>query len=325
MTEYSAPEEVIAVGQLFADRYQVLEHVGSGAMATVYRCADLKQGNSEVALKVLSLAMAEDETIIARFQNESRYTQVLDHPNVVRVYEYGQTADQRCYITMEYIAGKTVGDFLDGESPPFTFDELLQILLDTASGLQFAHASGIIHRDLKPDNILLTDDRRAKVTDFGLAREMDSDFHLTKSGEAVGTPCYMAPEQFRGEKTDVRTDIYALGILAYELAAGIRPFPGDTYHAIATAHLLHPLPDIDRKHRVVPRWFQEFVQLCAQKEPGDRYQTMDEVVQELEYRMELRHNITGIRAGALNIIRNSLKLFGLRRGTADERSSGSSD
>lgn len=318
MGQNNPPEERIAVGQLFAGRYQVIENIGNGAMATVYRCIDTREQNREVALKLLSQTFSKDSTTLARFRNEVSFCQRLEHPNVVKVFDFGQTEDNLYYITMEFLPGNSVGEQLDETPDFFEFDEILRILHDTASGLCFAHAEGIIHRDLKPDNILLTAERRAKVTDFGLARSLEADMQLTKSGEAVGTPCYMAPEQFRGERVDARTDVYALGIVAYELAAGDRPFLGDTYHAVATAHLLNPIPEIPAGSRSVPAWFQEFVQLCAQKDPNDRFQSMEEVIHELNYRMNLTDSLSGIRLSAANIIKHGLKIMGWR-GTAPRR------
>lgn len=310
---YHPPEDVISPGQVFARRYHVIEKIGSGAMASVYLCEDAILRGKKIALKLLSPALSEDETTLARFQNEMNFTKLVNHPNVVRVYDFGQTVDNRFYITMEYVPGRSVGDHLADDPLKFLFGEVLELIHDTASGLQLAHQNGIIHRDLKPDNILLSKDGKAKVTDFGLARSMEDDFQLTRSGEAVGTPCYMAPEQFRGEKVDARTDIYALGIVAYELAAGHIPFLGENYHAIATAHLLNPLPEIPVSERRVPSWFQEFLQLCTQKDPKDRYQSMDEVIAELNHRLNAKDSLFSVKEAAGKVIRNSLQLFSRKR------------
>ncbi len=313
MSESELQNEKFALGELVIGRYRILEEIGSGAMATVYRCEDTNEENKVIALKILSASFSDDETMVARFKNELKISKSLVHPNIVQNFDFGQTEKNRYFITMEYLPNGSMGNLIEREGANIPVDRLLQLLVDVAAGLYLAHQAGIVHRDLKPDNILLTAELRGAVSDFGLARSMESDLKLTKSGETVGTPCYMAPEQFRGEEVDARTDIYSYGILAYELACGQRPFLGETYHAIATAHMLNPIPEISEIRNDIPRWYQEFVELCSTKLPKDRFQSMGEILSELHDRQNFRGSIERVKRSASGVLRVSLKMLGLSK------------
>ena len=154
--------------------------------------------------------------------------------------------------------------------------EIWRILFETCVALHFAHQNGVLHRDIKPDNILMSKNGDVKLSDFGAARHMKVDHGITKTGELVGTPYYMAPEAFRAEKLDARADIYSLGILAYELGTGRLPFLDDTIVGIIAKHLNHPLPSLEQYRHDTPSWYIDFVETCSEKLPGDRFQTMAE-------------------------------------------------
>ncbi len=272
---------VLPPGSVIDGRYRVLSMLGEGGMATVYRCTDERETGKEIALKVLHQFAAENEVNLERFKNELTVTQRLNHPNIVQVFATGCTVDGKNYFTMEYISGVNLSAQLHQSTDKIAFEEILRILYEIASALDYAHRQKIVHRDLKPDNILLYGDV-VKVTDFGLARSLELNKSLTMTGETVGTPFYMAPEQFRGEKADARSDIYSFGIVAYELATRERPFKGENYHTVATAHLIRQLPPWPNDG--LPSWFHDVVEICMQKERHDRYQSMREVLAELRGR-----------------------------------------
>jgi eukaryotic-like serine/threonine-protein kinase len=274
-------------GTLFHERYRVISLLGYGGMATVYKVADTQQNDEIRALKVLSRdEIRRNETIVLRFDNEILVCKKLSHPNIVKIYDGGVTAHGVYFISMELLDGGSLSSRIKDYENPLQFPDSLRILRDVAAALQYAHEQKVIHRDLKPDNILFNQAGDLKIVDFGLARDMELGHSLTMSGETVGTPFYMSPEQLsRTEKLDGRTDIYALGIIAFEMVAGHRPFEGENYQAIAMQHLTEKFPRIAPRGGEIPEWFQVFVELCAQKKREKRFQNMKEVVQTLEERM----------------------------------------
>ncbi len=273
-------------GTLIASRYEVVGRLGSGGMGLVLEVVDRALENETIALKMLYPEMSRDKTQFARFRNEVLISRKLAHPNIVRLYDFGAAAKGYYYISMEYASGGSLGQRIrDMRDEPLPFDEKIRILFEVAQGLSGAHRQGVVHRDLKPDNILLAEDGSVKLTDFGLARSLGVDKGFTNTGETVGTPFYMAPEQLRGEKADQRADIYSLGILAFELATGVRPFVDDDYMTLARMHFVDPLPKIVTKGSGIPRWFESFLAKCCEKNCEDRFQTVDEVSQVLYGRL----------------------------------------
>ena len=204
-------------------RYRVLEHIASGGQAAVYRAWDSETGRV-VALKVMHSFMAHDTGFLERFQREARMAASLDHPNVIRVYEVGHDGDTH-YISMEYLP-ESLHHIIEAEGH-LTPERATHILYQVCAGLQRAHEQGIVHRDIKPQNILLAPDGTMKVTDFGIARAADLS-GMTRTGSIMGTPHYMSPEQASGEPADIRSDIYALGIMFYQMLSGELPFTADT-------------------------------------------------------------------------------------------------
>lgn len=274
-------------GCVVADRYTVVRRLGLGGMGLVLQVVDKILNDDVLALKVLYPKHVRDETLFARFKNEVVVARRLSHPNIVRLYDFGCAGDDFYYITMEYVDGINLGSRMleiNGQESDnkLKFEDVLSILVQVARGLHQAHMHNVVHRDLKPDNILLSVNGEAKVTDFGLARTLTDKLHLTKTGEAVGTPYYMSPEQIRGEQVDVRSDIYALGIIAYELVTGERPFQGDVWLTLATAHLTEPTPLIDRAKTNVPSWYQSVVNRATEKDRNKRFKNMLEFVSAIE-------------------------------------------
>ncbi len=244
-------------GYLVAERYLVDSQLGSGGMGAVYKVLDTKLDNEAIALKILYPHHVKDAVTLARFRNEVLVARKLNHPNVTRIFDFGEGEAGSVFITMEYVEGRSFGEYIYApRHERMIFGEIVEVLYDVASGMNHAHRMGVIHRDLKPDNILISNSKEIKITDFGLARNMEIDKRFTQTGEAVGTPYYMAPEQLRGLKLDSRCDVYAFGIIAFEAASGQRPFQDETYLNLAALHLKGEVPSICRVQPGIPEWFE---------------------------------------------------------------------
>jgi eukaryotic-like serine/threonine-protein kinase len=226
------------VGRLLDGRYQVEAQVAMGGMATVYRAMDTRL-DRQVALKVMHADLARDEEFVNRFIGEAKSVARLSHPNVVSVYDQGRDGSY-LYLAMEYLPGRTLRNLLDerGWFPP---REALGIMVPLLSGLAAAHRAGLVHRDVKPENVLIAPDGHLKVVDFGLARALTMG-HQTRTGQIIGTVAYLAPEQVTGTGADARTDIYAAGIVLFELLTGTKPHTGDSPLSVAYKHVNEPVP-----------------------------------------------------------------------------------
>lgn len=271
-------------GTVIDGRFEVVDRIGSGGMGIVLRVIDREIHNEVVALKLLHPHLAADGTIFKRFRTEVLIARTLTHPNIVRIHDMGKTEDGYSYISMEYVDGVSLKDRLTeaANSPAqigrLHFDEVVSYLLQTCAGVAYAHGKGVIHRDLKPPNILMSKSGEVKLADFGTARILGMDTSLTQTGQAIGTPDYMSPEQIRGEQLDAACDIYALGIIAFELATGRKPFTADSAVAIAFKHLNEPLPDFGTAAGYVPEWFQDLARKAAAKNKADRFNSAREMV-----------------------------------------------
>ena len=256
----------VPIGQLLDGRYRVESHLAHGGMATVYLGTDTRLDRT-VALKIMHAELASDEDFVRRFVSEARSVARLSHPNVVTVYDQG--ADGRTlYLAMEYVPGRTLRDLLH-ERTRLRPREALDIIEGVLSGLAAAHAAGIAHRDVKPENVLLGDAHSVKVADFGLARLL-TDVSHTKSGLLIGTAAYLAPEQVAGGRSDFRTDVYATGIMLFELLTGRQPFTGDTPLAVAYRHVNEVVPAPSSLVPGLPPALDSLVALATSRDPDLR-------------------------------------------------------
>lgn len=276
----------IGAGTLVAGRYELVEKIGSGAMSVVFRAIDRRLENELIALKLFSPNFSDPERFAERFRNEVQITRLLTHPNIVRTFDFGTTEQGQHYITMELVEGFTLEQFMNAQTHHgFPTEEIVRILHDVCQAIGYAHCEGVVHRDLKPANVLIASDGDIKITDFGLARMFELDQRMTQTGECVGTPLYMAPEQVQDHEVDPRTDIYALGILAYQLATGELPFEQGSWFDLASKIVNDPIPPLPLKH--VPEWYAEFVQKATAKCPDERFGSAAEVVELLRQQVVL--------------------------------------
>ena len=265
------------VGELIAGRYEVEKLVGSGGMSNVFRAHD-RMLERTVALKILHEQYTRDADYVERFRREARSVAQLTHPNIVTVIDRGEQ-DGRQFIVFEYVEGDNLKDLVN--RGPLPVRDAIQLALQVARALAFAHVRGLVHRDVKPQNVLLNDDGQAKVTDFGIARSLDVD-GVTQTGTVLGTSDYIAPEQARGQKVNPKTDIYSLGVVLYELLTGQVPFAGDNFVAVAMRHVNEPAPSVLERRSDVPVRLDLVIQRAMAKDPADRFESMAELVTELE-------------------------------------------
>ena len=300
---------IFRTGAEINGRYRILKRLGSGATGSVFQALDTQQADRVVALKGLVSGDLDDPTTVPRFKNEFQLAQQIKHPNVIEIYDLSQTEFGQLFMTMEFVDGITLRERI--KSRTLTFIEVMNIIRDVAMALACAHKQNIVHRDLKPDNILVRHDGVVKIVDLGLARNMADGNSLTKTGEAVGSPHYMAPEQIQGKKADGRADIYALGIIAFEIVTGVPPYiDKQSYTELVHAHLTQPIPSFsDVKPYVanVPEWFEVFVLACTEKSVEHRMQTMDDVARAIEKRMIQMGLMQGVFAEQPSLISRMFK------------------
>ena len=253
-------------GQLLDGRYQVTSSIAHGGMATVYLGLDTRLDRT-VAIKIMHAELAADEHFVARFIREARSVAQLSHPNVVSVYDQGSDGGH-LYLAMEYVPGRTLRQLLN-ERGKLTPRESLDIIESVLAGLAAAHQAGIAHRDVKPENVLLAEDGRVKVADFGLARSMSGTNH-TKTGVLMGTVAYLAPEQVTGNLSDARCDVYAAGVMLFELLAGQQPHTGESALAVAYKHVNETVPPPSSLQPGLPQALDALVTLATSRDPALR-------------------------------------------------------
>jgi serine/threonine-protein kinase len=264
-------------GQPFDGRYRVLGRLGVGGMATVYLAEDSSLGR-KVALKVMAERYAEDGEFVERFRREAQAAARLNHPNIIAVYDRGE-ADGRPYIAMEYLQGRTLKQVIQKEGP-LPPERAIAVAMQVLAGLRYAHEHGVVHRDVKPHNVLVGDDGRIKVTDFGIAHAGDPQ--MTEVGSIVGTAQYLSPEQARGRSVGPQTDVYSLGVVLYEMLAGRVPFEGDSSVAIAMQHVSDEPPLLRALVPQVPESLAMVVAHSMLKQPEQRYGSADEFSADLD-------------------------------------------
>jgi serine/threonine-protein kinase len=265
------------VGELIAGRYELEKLVGSGGMSNVFRAHD-RLLERTVALKILHEQFTRDEDYVERFRREARAVAQLAHPNIVTVIDRGEQ-DSRQYIVFEFVEGENLKEVVS--RGPLAVHDALELALQVARALAFAHTRGLVHRDVKPQNVLLNEDGQAKVTDFGIARSLDVQ-GVTQTGTVLGTSDYIAPEQARGQKVDPKTDVYSLGVVLYELLTGEVPFSGDNFVAVAMRHVNEPAPSVLERRPDCSVRLDLTIQRAMAKDPADRFESMDDFVAELE-------------------------------------------
>ncbi|MCI9586070.1 MAG: Stk1 family PASTA domain-containing Ser/Thr kinase [Bacilli bacterium] len=269
---------MISKGQLINDRYEIIRSIGEGGMANVYLANDTILDRL-VAVKVLRGDLSEDEKFVRRFQREAIAASSLNHPNIVEVYDVGED-NGKYYIVMEYVDGKTLKSLIKKRGA-LTLPEVVDIMLQLASAISCAHDSYIIHRDIKPQNVIILEDGRVKVMDFGIAAQLNSN-DLTQTNSVMGTVYYLPPEQANGNVTTTKSDIYSLGILMYELVVGRVPFKGDSPVEVAIKQMRERIPSLTDANPDIPQSIENVILRACAKNPKNRYESMGEMRADLE-------------------------------------------
>ena len=265
-------------GQKINDRYEIIRLIGEGGMANVYLAYDTILERN-VAVKVLRGDLADDEKFVRRFQREALSASSLSHPNIVEMYDVGED-NGNFYIVMEYIDGKTLKQLIKKRGH-LTASEAVDIMCQLTDGLAHAHDSYIIHRDIKPQNIMILEDGLVKITDFGVAMALNAS-DLTQTNSVMGSVHYLPPEQAAGKGSTIKSDIYSLGIVLYEMLAGTMPFRGETAVEIALKHIKEPMPSIRKINPKVPQSLENIIFKCTAKNPKNRYNNVRELYDDLK-------------------------------------------
>src|SRR5438876_2050752 len=269
--------ELELVREQLKDEYEILDELGRGGMAIVFKARE-KQLEREVAIKVLPFSLAFDKEFVERFQREARTSAKLEHPGIIPIYRVGKSG-RVIYFVMKFLRGKPLASVLGarGSLPPA---EIRQVLVQVSRALAYAHKSGIVHRDIKPDNIMFDEHGQAVVTDFGIAKAATGG-KLTGTGMSIGTPHYMSPEQARAQSIDGRSDIYSLGVVAYQCLTGTVPYDGEDSFSIGYKHITEPIPTPSLITADERRIF-EVIKRMLMKDPADRFQSCEELVASIQ-------------------------------------------
>lgn len=290
------------IGTVLSGRYRLEAKLGSGGMSTVYLARD-QTLDRPVAVKVMHREMSEQPDQLERFRQEARSVAKFSHPNVVSVIDAGEDGGHP-YIVFEYIEGETLKQRIsrNGALDP---QEAIAYAIEIARGLSVAHARNMVHRDIKPQNILIDAEGRAKLTDFGISRQLEQD-GMTATGRVLGTTDYVAPEQAMGRKVDPRTDIYSLGVVLYEMLIGQVPFAADSQVGVAMKHVNEELPDVQRRRPEVSAAVALVVERATAKDPAERYQRVGEMIDDLSTALEVEAARAGSTTGEATSVLDAL-------------------
>ena len=269
---------MISRGQLINDRYEIIRSIGEGGMANVYLAQDTIL-DRKVAVKILRGDLAEDEKFVRRFQREAISASSLNDPNIVEVYDVGED-DGKYFIVMEYVQGLTLKQLIKKRGS-LTLPEVVDIMLQLTSAVAHAHESYIIHRDIKPQNVIILEDGRVKIMDFGIAVALNAG-EFTQTNSVMGTVYYIPPEQANGGAATIKSDIYSLGILMYELVTGHVPFKGDNPVEVAIKHMNEPIPSICEYDPEMPQSIENIILRASAKNPKNRYESAFDMHEDLE-------------------------------------------
>ena len=281
------------IGTVFSGRYRLEAKLGSGGMSTVYLARD-DTLDRPVAVKVMHREMSEQEDQLQRFRQEARAVAKLTHPNVVAVIDAGEDGGHP-YIVFEYVKGETLKQRI-GRVGALDTQEAIAYAIEVARGLSVAHARKMVHRDIKPQNVLIDEEGRAKLTDFGISRQLEQD-GMTATGRVLGTTDYVAPEQAMGKGVDPRSDIYSLGVVLYEMLVGQVPFHADSQVGVAMKHVNEELPDVQRRRPEASAAVALVVERSTAKNPAERYQTVTEMIDDLQTALEVEAARAGSTTG----------------------------
>ena len=269
---------MIVKGQKISDRYEIKKLIGEGGMANVYLGYDTIL-ERDVAIKVLRGDLADDEKFVRRFRREAQSASLLNHPNIVQIYDVGED-DGNFYIVMEYIKGQTLKQIIKKRGH-LSLAETIDIMSQLTDGLSHAHESYIIHRDIKPQNIMVLDDGMVKITDFGIAMAVNAS-DLTQTNSVMGSVHYLPPEQASGRGSTIKSDIYSLGIVMYEMLMGVMPFRGETAVEIAMKQLKDPIPSMRKERDEIPQSVENIILKATAKNPKNRYNNVKELYEDLK-------------------------------------------
>ena len=269
---------MIVKGQKISDRYEIKKLIGEGGMANVYLGYDTIL-ERDVAIKVLRGDLADDEKFVRRFRREAQSASLLNHPNIVQIYDVGED-DGNFYIVMEYIKGQTLKQIIKKRGH-LSLAETIDIMSQLTDGLSHAHESYIIHRDIKPQNIMVLDDGMVKITDFGIAMAVNAS-DLTQTNSVMGSVHYLPPEQASGRGSTIKSDIYSLGIVMYEMLMGVMPFRGETAVEIAMKQLKDPIPSMRKERDDIPQSVENIILKATAKNPKNRYNNVKELYEDLK-------------------------------------------
>ena len=256
--------------------YKITSLIGEGGMGNVYLAEHIQLGR-KVAIKSLHSRFVKNESLRARFKNEAATMAKLQHPNIVGLHDYLEE-EYGLYLIMEYVEGIPLDEYLNGHNKPISIDEAIEYMKQILNGLGYAHSKGVVHRDIKPSNILITEDKRLKILDFGIAKLLFEDGgNLTKTGTQMGTVFYMSPEQVHGKAVNSRTDIYSLGVTFYQLLVGNNPYKGmTTEFEVYSKIVKEPLPKPSLKNPLIPSWLDLVIENATKKDSNKRFATCDD-------------------------------------------------